>query len=122
MCPYVFLSVLEESAFEYTLAHKKKVRGNMIFVGELCKKKMVAGKVIFQCIEELLVQRGEHQFEALIELLNTTGHALNAYAKSRPRLNLQMEVIQNLSQDAGLSTRIRCLLQVGQMAILDKAI
>lgn len=100
----------EEEAFEYVLFEKKKMKGNMIFVGELGKKKMIAGKVLSNCISYLLANKGEPQLEALCVLLTAAGHYISS-GKLRLAFEKQMGLVSSLMNDPTLSTRIRCLLQ-----------
>lgn len=104
--------VSEEDRFEYEQMEKKKIKGNTIFVGELYKKKMVAGKVVLGCVDILLTNKGEPQLEALCVLLLSSGKTL-AESKFKGMLNEKLVKIKSLIQtDTTLSTRLKCLLQV----------
>lgn len=101
---------VEDEAFEHVLFEKKKMKGNMIFVGELGKAKMIAGKVLSNCITFLLDNKGEPQLEALCVLLTTAGHYISS-GKLKSSFQKQMEMVISLAQDTTLTTRMRCLLQ-----------
>lgn len=75
----------EEEAFEFAQQYKARMKGNMIFVGELLKSKMISHRILLECIDRLLQKRlecieisnGEDQgvphMEALCAFLHTVG-------------------------------------------------
>ncbi|OEH76592.1 mif4g domain-containing protein [Cyclospora cayetanensis] len=74
-----------DDAYEFELNYKKTMTGNMIFVGELLKSKMISQAILLECIDRLLQKReeciassngedqGVHHVEALCAFLHTVG-------------------------------------------------
>lgn len=73
----------EEEALEYELNYKNKIKGNMIFVGELLKSRLLSQRILIECIDRLLTDDGPskeqgkdfgiHRVEAMCTFFRTVG-------------------------------------------------
>ncbi|KAI8909960.1 hypothetical protein DFJ77DRAFT_112391 [Powellomyces hirtus] len=92
---------------------KRRVLGNIAFIGELFIKGLITDKVMHNhCITHLLrdiVHPDEEDIESLCKLLATIGSHLE-HPKSVPVMNSYFERIQELSVNQTLSARIRFML------------
>jgi len=62
---------------------KRRMLGNIRFIGELFKKRMLSGKIMHRCVMSLLnngdiTHPDEEDIEALVKLLTTVGKTLEA--------------------------------------------
>ncbi|XP_038900381.1 uncharacterized protein LOC120087619 [Benincasa hispida] len=92
---------------------RKRMLGNIRLIGELYKKKMIAERVMHECIKELL---GEYQnpdeenIEALCTLMSTTGEMID-HPKAKEYMNSYFEMMTKLSNSMKLSSRFRFMLK-----------
>eukprot|EP01113_Clastostelium_recurvatum_P048422 TRINITY_DN880_c1_g1_i2.p1 TRINITY_DN880_c1_g1~~TRINITY_DN880_c1_g1_i2.p1 ORF type:complete len:842 (-),score=323.69 TRINITY_DN880_c1_g1_i2:555-2717(-) len=92
---------------------RKKMLGNIKFIGELFKEGMLTEKIMHTCIQSLLGEMThplEDDMEALSKLMTTIGNKID-HVKSRDWMNLYFERIKTLSTNQTLSSRIRFGLQ-----------
>ncbi|KAL8454085.1 hypothetical protein Emed_000538 [Eimeria media] len=112
-----------DDAFEFEVNYKKTITGNMIFVGELLKARMISQAILLECIDRLLQKReeciersggadqGVHHVEALCAFLLTVGPCFDT-----PNWRLygefcaRMRVVESVAGDTTLPFRIRCLM------------
>ncbi|XP_076646708.1 eukaryotic translation initiation factor 4 gamma isoform X1 [Halictus rubicundus] len=87
--------------------------GNIRFIGELYKQRMLTTKIMRACIEQLFDQSDEDSLECLCKLLTTIGKDL----ESKGRLDVmqdyfnKMQDIVSLRGNGKVSSRIRFMLQ-----------
>ncbi|CBZ53938.1 GJ21226, related [Neospora caninum Liverpool] len=114
----------EEEAFEFAQLYKARMKGNMIFVGELLKSRMISHRILLECIDRLLQKRlecieisgGEDQgvphMEALCAFLHTVGPFFeNPKWKFYEEFCERIKIVQKLQKDESLPFRVRCLLK-----------
>ncbi|PFH35589.1 MIF4G domain-containing protein [Besnoitia besnoiti] len=114
----------EEEAFEFAQLYKARMKGNMIFVGELLKSRMISHRILLECIDRLLQKRlecieissGEDQgvphMEALCAFLHTVGPFFeNPKWKYYEEFCERIKTVQKLQKDESLPFRVRCLLK-----------
>ena len=92
---------------------KKKIMGNMGFIGELYKIGIIPPKIIVECLFGLLnlskIDIDENQIEGATVLLMSCGPKCNKLGES---LNSIIETIQKIINDKKVSPRIQFLLLV----------
>ncbi|XP_065583456.1 eukaryotic translation initiation factor 4 gamma 1-like [Artemia franciscana] len=113
---------------------KRIMSGNIRFIGELFKLRMLTIKIMNFCISKLLKSRDEEQLECLCKLIFTIGKTYEeeydakyqrAVAESKrlgkqlqiqlTKLDVYLDEMRKLSQSEDLSSRIRFML----MDVLD---
>lgn len=119
------LEDLEEQRFKM----KRRMLGNIRFIGELFKKAMLSERIMHECIFNLLdcnavMHNGklasiepkhpkqvadEESLESLSKLLATIGKSLEV--KCKHELNIYFKFITRLSNDKRIGTRIRFMLK-----------
>lgn len=95
---------------------KRRMLGNVMFIGELFKKKLILEKIIHtECIQRLLTtvkaKKEEDVVEALIQLVSTTGKLLSMNAKAKSLMDDYFKDFALLSRDKELPSRVRFLLK-----------
>lgn len=95
---------------------KRRMLGNVMFIGELFKKKLIMEKIIHtECIQRLLTivkaKKEEDVVEALIQLVSTTGKLLAMNAKAKPLMDNYFKDFSLLSRDPEIPSRVRFLLR-----------
>merc|ERR1740124_567054 len=108
----------EFSAQEMKL--RKRSLGNIRFIGELYKIKMLNGRIMHECIRKLLVQTDDESLECLCRLVTTVGHLLDqetAAVLSKggqagfSNLDEYFASMNKLVSDKKLNSRVRFLMQ-----------
>lgn len=101
-----------------TLAAKKRMLGNVRFIGELYKKDLITEQVVHKhCIQPLLStgtkSKEEEVLEALCNILSRTGKKLseNQNGEAVKAMNLYFTHLNALAGDKSLSARVRFMLQ-----------
>ena len=94
---------------------RRRALGNIQFIGQLYRQKMLTEKIMHACITTLLgnvdAPRGE-DIECLCKLLATVGRPLDqSTAKTRPLMEVYFQRIEALSKSAALDSRLRFLLK-----------
>jgi len=94
----------------------KRMTRNIMFIGELFKRKMLSVKVIRAIITKLLADTvGNEKYrvediEVLCKLLETVGKAMDDSSNSKPILDSVMNKIKILQGNRNIPTRIRFML------------
>jgi translation initiation factor 4G len=98
---------------EKRLRARRRMLGNIRLIGELYKKKMLTERIMHECIKKLL---GEYQhpdeedLEALCKLMSTIGEMIDHY-RAKVHMDFYFDIIQKLSANSKLSSRIRFMLE-----------
>jgi len=95
---------------------KQRMLGNVKFIGELFKQKLIPEKIIhIECIQRLtrisLDKKEDDVIEALVQLMTTTGKILASNASARSHMDAYFKEFTLLSRNADIPTRIRFLLK-----------
>ncbi|SIO73208.1 translation initiation factor eIF-4F [Babesia microti strain RI] len=113
----------EEESFEAEQKYKHRMRGNMMFVGELLKRKILAAKVLIACLDQVMlkraecivdgdIDRGNNHLEAMCTLLQTVGKSFDTCKwKHLPDLDKHLESLKVIGKDDRVSFRIRCIIK-----------
>jgi translation initiation factor 4G len=92
---------------------RRRMLGNIRFIGELYKKSMLTERIMHECIKKLL---GEYQHpdeedvEALCKLMRTIGHIID-HPKARDHIDAYFRRMESLSVNMELPSRIRFMLK-----------
>lgn len=96
---------------------KRKMLGNIKFIGELGKLEMLHDSILHRCCEQLLVGRRKQSvhdqtedIECLAQIMKTCGRILDTQ-KAKVRMDQYFERINSLIANPDLPTRIKFLLQ-----------
>ncbi|KAF7457798.1 MIF4G domain-containing protein [Cryptosporidium felis] len=101
----------EEDSFEWQLKYKNKMKGNMIFMASLVRKKVIASTVVLMCMEELLQFHLPHHLEALCVFLHHVGPFLDSERwKHYEDFNTLFHRFEEFSTNAEIPIRIRFLI------------
>jgi len=99
---------------------RKRKLGNVKFIGELFKAKLLSEKIVHECIKILFdsvyktrpdKETMEHHCELLCKLMTTIGKLIDT-PKAKPFMDRYFEQFGKLSADETISSRIRFLFQV----------
>ncbi|XP_020170804.1 eukaryotic translation initiation factor 4G [Aegilops tauschii subsp. strangulata] len=103
----------ENEREEKRLRVRRRMLGNIRLIGELYKKKMLTERIMHECIKKLL---GEYQhpdeedLEALCKLMSTIGEMID-HIRAKVHMDFYFDIIQKLSANSKLSSRIRFMLE-----------
>ncbi|KAJ1614768.1 eukaryotic translation initiation factor 4 gamma and Nic domain-containing protein [Cryptosporidium canis] len=101
----------EEDSFEWQLKYKNKMKGNMIFMASLVRKKVIASTVVLMCMEELLQFHLPHHLEALCVFLHHVGPFLDSDRwKHYDDFNTLFLQFEEFSNNIDIPIRIRFLI------------
>jgi len=104
---------LEKEEVEFKF--KRKVLGNIKFIGELFKEGMLPERVMHECIKVLLKdseEASEDDIESLCKLITTIGKDLESPAcKLRDQVAIYFEKMDALSKSQKLPSRFRFMLK-----------
>jgi len=96
---------------------KRKMLGNIKFIGELGKLEMLHDSILHRCAEQLLVGRRKQSLndqtediECLAHLMKTCGRLLDS-AKAKMRMDQYFDRIRAIINNPEMPTRIKFLLQ-----------
>ncbi|RCV34773.1 hypothetical protein SETIT_7G185500v2 [Setaria italica] len=98
---------------EKRIRARRCMLGNIRLIGELYKKKMLTERIMHECINKLL---GEYQnpdeedLEALCKLMSTIGEMID-HLRAKVHMDFYFDLIQKLSENSKLSSRIRFMLE-----------
>ncbi|KAL6651137.1 hypothetical protein ACP70R_010062 [Stipagrostis hirtigluma subsp. patula] len=98
---------------EKRIRARRRMLGNIRLIGELYKKKMLTERIMHECINKLL---GEYQnpdeedLEALCKLMSTIGEMID-HPRAKVHMDFYFDLIQKLSENTKLSSRIRFMLE-----------
>lgn len=95
---------------------KQRMLGNVKFIGELFKQKLINEKIIHtECIQRLmrisLAKKEDDVVEGLVQLMTTTGKLLARNEKAHSHMVAYFNEFLMLSRDPQIPTRIRFLLK-----------
>lgn len=93
---------------------KRKMLGNIKFIGELGKLEILAESILHRCIQNLLTRRAaaetHEDLECLAQLVKTCGRVLDS-ERGRGLMEQYFERIQTLARSRTLAPRIRFMLR-----------
>uniref|UniRef100_A0A8C7UF16 Eukaryotic translation initiation factor 4 gamma 1 n=1 Tax=Oncorhynchus mykiss TaxID=8022 RepID=A0A8C7UF16_ONCMY len=89
---------------------RRRSLGNIKFIGELFKLKMLTEAIMHDCIVKLLKNHDEESLECLCRLLSTIGKDLD-FEKAKPRMDQYFVQIDKIIKEKKTSSRIRFMLQ-----------
>ena len=95
------------------LQARRRMLGNIRFIGELFKKQMLSERIMHTCIQKLLSdpeKPDEEDVEALCKLLSTIGGQLD-HAKAKSHMDAYAARIHGLSKNQTISSRHRFMCQ-----------
>lgn len=100
-----------EERYELEVKHKTRTLGNMRFIGELLVRKLLAAKVFFFIVNEMLDIGNDAALESLAELLSIVAPTFEQKQSiyTAP-LREVFAALKKKSKDAKVSTCIRCKL------------
>lgn len=89
---------------------RRRSNGNIKFIGELFKLKMLTEVIMHDCIVKLLKNHDEESLECLCRLLSTIGKDLD-FEKAKPRMDQYFTQMEKIIKERKTSSRIRFMLQ-----------
>ncbi|TRY92224.1 hypothetical protein DNTS_023800 [Danionella cerebrum] len=89
---------------------RRRSLGNIKFIGELFKLKMLTENIMHDCIVKLLKNHDEESLECLCRLLATIGKDLD-FQKAKPRMDQYFTQMEKIIKEKKTSSRIRFMLQ-----------
>ncbi|XP_052759827.1 eukaryotic translation initiation factor 4 gamma 3-like isoform X2 [Mya arenaria] len=89
---------------------KQRSLGNMRFIGELFKLKMISLRIMHDCVFKLLRAKDPESLACVCRLLTTIGKELDT-DKDKPRMDQYFEQMTKIANDKKSSTRVRFMLQ-----------
>ncbi|XP_064157770.1 eukaryotic translation initiation factor 4 gamma 1-like isoform X4 [Anguilla rostrata] len=89
---------------------RRRSLGNIKFIGELFKLKMLTEAIMHDCIVKLLKNHDEESLECLCRLLSTIGKDLD-FEKAKPRMDQYFHQMEKIIKERKTSSRIRFMLQ-----------
>ncbi|KAK3531632.1 hypothetical protein QTP70_025819 [Hemibagrus guttatus] len=101
---------LKEELEEAKDAARRRSLGNIKFIGELFKLKMLTENIMHDCVVKLLKNHDEESLECLCRLLSTIGKDLD-FEKARPRMDQYFNQMGKIIKERKTSSRIRFMLQ-----------
>ena len=101
-----------EEVAELEGAQKRRMLGNIRFIGELYKKAMIVEKIMHTCVVHLLgalQEVQEEDIEALCNLLTTIGKKLD-HKRAEAHMDSYFDRLEDILRTARLSSRIRFMI------------
>ncbi|XP_077396273.1 eukaryotic translation initiation factor 4 gamma 1 isoform X3 [Festucalex cinctus] len=89
---------------------RRRSLGNIKFIGELFKLKMLTEVIMHECIVKLLKNHDEESLECLCRLLSTIGKDLD-FEKAKPLMDQYFKQMEKVIKEKKTSSRIRFMLQ-----------
>uniref|UniRef100_A0A452UXG8 Eukaryotic translation initiation factor 4 gamma 3 n=1 Tax=Ursus maritimus TaxID=29073 RepID=A0A452UXG8_URSMA len=89
---------------------RRRSIGNIKFIGELFKLKMLTEAIMHDCVVKLLKNHDEESLECLCRLLTTIGRDLD-FEKAKPRMDQYFNQMEKIVKERKTSSRIRFMLQ-----------
>jgi len=109
--PETLVNLTYEERYVEEVKHKTRTLGNMRFIGELLIRKLLAGKILFFIVNEMLDTNSEASLESLVELLSVVSQALERKGTIyEAPLRETFGTLRQKSKDRNFSMRIRCKL------------
>ncbi|XP_035696668.1 eukaryotic translation initiation factor 4 gamma 1-like [Branchiostoma floridae] len=94
---------------EMTKARRRSL-GNIRFIGELFKLKMLTENIMHDCVVKLLKSNDEESLECLCRLLTTIGKDLD-FEKAKPRMDQYFQQMDKIIKQKKTSSRVRFMIQ-----------
>ena len=110
---HVEIKMTAEEREEKRLKARRRMLGNIRFIGELYKKSMLTERIMHECIKKLLgdIQNpDEEDVEALCKLMSTIGRIIDHH-KAREHIDAYFRRMETLSNNTKLSSRLRFMLK-----------
>ncbi|XP_074860763.1 eukaryotic translation initiation factor 4 gamma 1 isoform X4 [Carettochelys insculpta] len=101
---------LKEELDEARDKARRRSLGNIKFIGELFKLKMLTEAIMHDCVVKLLKNHDEESLECLCRLLTTIGKDLD-FEKAKPRMDQYFNQMEKIIKEKKTSSRIRFMLQ-----------
>nr|XP_057910585.1 eukaryotic translation initiation factor 4 gamma 3-like isoform X3 [Doryrhamphus excisus] len=101
---------LQEELEEAKDKARRRSIGNIKFIGELFKLKMLTEVIMHDCVIKLLKNHDEESLECLCRLLTTIGKDLD-FEKAKPRMDQYFNQMEKIVKERKTSSRIRFMLQ-----------
>ncbi|KAG7493404.1 eukaryotic translation initiation factor 4 gamma 3 isoform X2 [Solea senegalensis] len=101
---------LQEELEEAKDKARRRSIGNIKFIGELFKLKMLTEAIMHDCVVKLLKNHDEESLECLCRLLTTIGKDLD-FEKAKPRMDQYFHQMEKIIKERKTSSRIRFMLQ-----------
>uniref|UniRef100_A0A3Q3L4N5 Eukaryotic translation initiation factor 4 gamma, 3a n=1 Tax=Mastacembelus armatus TaxID=205130 RepID=A0A3Q3L4N5_9TELE len=101
---------LQEELEEAKDNARRRSIGNIKFIGELFKLKMLTEAIMHDCVVKLLKNHDEESLECLCRLLTTIGKDLD-FEKAKPRMDQYFNQMEKIVKERKTSSRIRFMLQ-----------
>ncbi|XP_048028553.1 eukaryotic translation initiation factor 4 gamma 3 isoform X2 [Megalobrama amblycephala] len=89
---------------------RRRSTGNIKFIGELFKLKMLTEPIMHDCVVKLLKNHDDESLECLCRLLTTIGKDLD-FEKAKPRMDQYFNQMEKIVKERKTSSRIRFMLQ-----------
>ncbi|XP_034743085.1 eukaryotic translation initiation factor 4 gamma 1a isoform X4 [Etheostoma cragini] len=89
---------------------RRRSMGNIKFIGELFKLKMLTEAIMHDCVVKLLKNHDEESLECLCRLFSTIGKDLD-FEKAKPRMDQYFNQMDKIIKERKTSSRIRFMLQ-----------
>lgn len=102
-----------EQREEKRLKARRRMLGNIRFIGELYKKSMLTERIMHECIKKLLgefLNPDEEDIEALCKLMSTIGRIID-HLKAKEHIDAYFRRMEGLSSNMKLSSRLRFMLK-----------
>uniref|UniRef100_A0A672M7I9 Eukaryotic translation initiation factor 4 gamma 3 n=1 Tax=Sinocyclocheilus grahami TaxID=75366 RepID=A0A672M7I9_SINGR len=101
---------LQEELEETKDKARRRSTGNIKFIGELFKLKMLTEPIMHDCVVKLLKNHDGESLECLCRLLTTIGKDLD-FEKAKPRMDQYFNQMEKIVKERKTSSRIRFMLQ-----------
>jgi translation initiation factor 4G len=92
--------------------NRRRVLGNITFIGELFRVGTISEEVIHRCIRRLITNPGEQEMEKLCVLMTTIGKDLDSSSNqnSSDMMNSHFRTLESMAVDLKLSNRLRFMI------------
>ncbi|KAM9444218.1 eukaryotic translation initiation factor 4 gamma 3 [Clarias gariepinus] len=101
---------LQEELEEAKDKARRRSTGNIKFIGELFKLRMLTEAIMHDCVVKLLKNHDDESLECLCRLLTTIGKDLD-FEKAKPRMDQYFAQMEKIVKERKTSSRIRFMLQ-----------
>ncbi|XP_036415617.1 eukaryotic translation initiation factor 4 gamma 3 isoform X2 [Colossoma macropomum] len=101
---------LQEELEEAKDKARRRSTGNIKFIGELFKLRMLTEPIMHDCMVKLLKNHDDESLECLCRLLTTIGKDLD-FEKAKPRMDQYFNQMEKIVKERKTSSRIRFMLQ-----------
>ncbi|XP_055958560.1 eukaryotic translation initiation factor 4 gamma 1 [Patella vulgata] len=99
-----------QEEMEVAATARRRSIGNIRFIGELCKLKLLPQNIMHDCVVKLLRSRDEVNLECSCRLLTTIGKELDT-EKAKHRIDQYFRKMQEIVGNKKTSSRVRFILQ-----------